>query len=231
MAQGGRMKKIVAAALVMTTFSACQPAEMPEAATSPPPAEPRSTPELTPDQMKARTSEYVFSPYDRGNYPKLYALLDGDPTDRIQQVREEASRRALASGRCDYVELAEVSNQRTTKDNISVFVDCRNAERFNVSESDIRSHAAATANSDRTVSRGDAITACVNAAKSMASFPSLFDPHVWTGSTYQTYKTLGTARVMLDFDAQNALGVKLPYTANCLFSPGSLTPELTITER
>lgn len=228
------MKGVLTALVAVATLTACQPSAQPDivAPVIPEPANaPETELELTPEQIKARTSEYVFSPYDRGNYPKLYALLGGEPTDRIQRVREEASRRALASGRCDYVELAEVSNQRTTKDNISVFVDCRNSERFNVSESDVRADVAASANSDRTVSRGDAITACVNAAKSMATFPSLFDPHVWTGSTYQTYKTLGTARVMLDFDAQNALGVNLPYTANCLFSPGSLDPDLTISER
>lgn len=187
----------------------------------------------TEEQLRARITEYVFEPYAAKDYPKLYAKLGErpDPTDRIQAVREGAAFQALRSGRCDHVELAEISDQRTTADNITAFVDCTNGERFYVAESDLAQGSTAVANSQLTLPRANAIQACAEAARAAAAFPSLVDPHVWTGASYTAHKTMGAARVLLDFDATNALGVELPYRANCLFPAGNGTPELTVTPR
>lgn len=213
--------------------SACQADQSATPAASAPATEPPAQAAATDEQLRTRITEYVFDRYEAKDYPKLYAKLGArpDPTDRIQAVREGAAFQALRSGRCDHVELAEISDQRTTADNITAFVDCTNGERFYVAESDLAQGSTAVANSQLTLPRADAIQACAEAARAAAAFPSLVDPHVWTGASYTAHQTMGSARVLLDFDATNALGVELPYRANCLFPAGDGTPELTVTPR
>lgn len=186
----------------------------------------------TRQQARQRMDDGVFDPYDRANYPRTFKLVGKpDPVKRIQAIREGAAFKAIASGRCDRVELSEISENRSTKANLSAFVDCTNRERFYVSESDLAANAVATANSDRTLPRAQAISACVDAARGIATYPSLVDPHTWTGASYSASKTMGAARVLLDFDATNAFGVKIPYSAACLFPAGHTTPELNVTPR
>lgn len=189
-------------------------------------------PEWTEEELQARIPSHVSEPYARDQYPKLYAMLsEGNAETRIQHIREGAARQAMRSGRCDRVEVSEISNNRSSKASLVAFVDCSNGERFYVSEAELEANHPLTANSEKTIDAAQAIDACVQAARSMATFPALMDPHIWTGSSYSTYRRMGSARVTLDFDATNAFGQKRPYTANCLFPAGSTTPELKIAPR
>lgn len=172
---------------------------------------------------------YVFEPYEKSGFPKLAKKL-GSSWARIQSLREAAAFKALESGRCDYVELSEVSDARTTKENIAVFVDCRNRERFYIAETDVAANGSAVAQSTKTIGRAQAIEACAQAARQAATYPSLVDAHTWAGASFTSDKTTGAARVLLDFEATNALGVELPYRANCLY-PADAAPELSITAR
>src|SRR5690606_41083474 len=94
---------IAATVALLTACSQAPPA---------PPPVPTTTEEApatapTPEQLQARISEYVFDPYDRPNFPKLYKRLGKpDPTQRIQTLREGAALKALESGKCDFVEVA-----------------------------------------------------------------------------------------------------------------------------
>jgi len=224
------MRKVCIAATV-TLLAACSQ-QAPPTQPAPSAAEPAAAAATTPEQLQARISEYVFDPYDRANFPKLYKRLGkSDPTQRIQTLREGAALRALESGKCDFVEVAEISDSGGSNDDLVAFVDCRNQERFYIAEADLGGAATATANSERTLPRASAIEGCVAAARAAATFPALVDPHIWTGASYSTHKTMGAARVILNFDATNAAGVEIPYTANCLFPAGSAVPELTVTGR
>ncbi|GGD45832.1 hypothetical protein [Pseudoxanthomonas indica] len=189
----------------------------------------KATTESKPRDPRKAISEYVFEPYDKREYPKLSKKL-GSAWPRIQPLREAAALRFVKSGRCDFVELAEVSESRSTKQNITVFVDCRNRERLYVSEDDLNENRALSPQSDRVISQSVAIDACADAAKSRATFPSLVNAHTWAGARFSSDKTTGGARVLLDFEATNALGVELPYTANCTFPVGG-PAEITIIAR
>lgn len=185
-----------------------------------------ATPKTDP---RTRIDPYVFEPYAKSGYPKLAAKL-GRSWSRIQALREAAAVKAIETNNCDHVELAEVSDARTTRENITVFVDCRNRERFYVSEADVAASSNPVAQSARTVGRSQAIEACAEAARRAATYPSLVDAHTWAGASFTSDRTTGGARVLLDFEATNAFGDELPYRANCLF-PTDAAPELSITAR
>ncbi|MFN3310114.1 MAG: hypothetical protein ACK40R_00210 [Thermomonas sp.] len=185
----------------------------------------------TESEYRSRIASNVFDEYTQNDYPKLYKTVGGnDLTARIQRLREAAARRALDSGICDRVELADIS-QSSTRQMLSAFVDCSNRERFYVSERDIETSAVVVANSELVMPRGAAIIACSKAARSLATFPSLFDAKIWSGARYRSNTTSGGALVELDFTAVNALGISLPYKAECTFSRGAANPEVTVATR
>lgn len=220
--------------VLVVVLSACtrQPAEdvvVPENAADQISAGPEGSSVAQSGDPRASISPTVFEPYDKSGFPKLARKL-GASWARIQPVREAAAFKALESGRCDFVELAEVSDNRSTKENIAVFVDCRNLERFYVSESDVKAAKRAVTQSSKSIGRAAAIAACAEAARRAATYPSLVDAHTWAGASFSSDRTTGGARVLLDFEATNALGVELPYRANCLF-PADAAPELSITAR
>lgn len=119
--------------LILATLSlalaACSPQAAAPTATMPAPEAiaPKSQAEA-----RSRIAPGVFSKDSRSDLPGTAAKL-GDAFDRIQQVREAAAYRTLDSGRCDYVDLVEVSDT-SKSDNIKVFVDCRNGQRFYLDE-------------------------------------------------------------------------------------------------
>lgn len=78
------------------------------------------------------------------------------------------------------------------------------------------------------VSDSDALAACQKAVKSSANFPSSVDVHLFTGTSVRKGK-LGVT-VNMDFDAKNALGNELPYSARCVF-PVEGSPEVTFSRR
>lgn len=189
-----------------------------------------ATPPAAPDvNPRDQIEPYIFEPYTQQDFPKMWARLGSDGA-RYQRLREAAAYKALASGKCDHVELSEISDD-STKANLVAFVDCSNKERFLISEADLRGTDKPIAQSERVIDRAAAIRACSDAAKSRAKFPSLVDTHTWAGSSFTANKTTGNARVLLDFEATNGLGVELPYKASCLFPAGGAPLELHITPR
>lgn len=214
---------LCAAALVagcsgQTTPSAVQqearPAQQP--ATIPPPPQPPPPP---PDPRKL-IDPGVFDPYTKADYPKLAKKL-GPAWVRIEPFREAAAMKALESPRCRSVDVAEVSLDRSTREDLFAFVYCNNLnERLDFTESTVLQSGTPLTNSEKTIDRATAIAACSAAAKAEALYPSLAKTHTWAGASFQTYRPLGSARVLLDFEATNALGVALPYRADCLFPVG-----------
>lgn len=218
--------RLILPALLSIAIAACTPASPDHEPMDASPVQPAT---LTDAEARQRTSDYVYEPYTRDQFPKLFAQL-GAAVDRIQPVREGAALAALRSGRCDRVELSEIATQTSAED-LRAFVDCSNGERFYFTESQLAAEAPAVAQSDRTIGRADAIQACAEAARAVAMYPSLLDAHTWAGASFDANKTTGGARVLLDFEAANALGAKLPYRADCLFPAGQGTPELTVHSR
>ena len=178
---------------------------------------------------RTKVSPYVFEADDKANFPKLARKL-GSSWFRLQSVREAAAVHVATSGKCDYVEVAEASDRSTSED-IVIFVDCRNGQRMYVSESSLGTGQAGQFQSEKTISRAAAIKACSESAKSMTTHPELADMHIWSGSSFSTNKTTGNAQVLLDFDAKSSFGVEGKFTARCIFPADGKPLEIKILPR
>lgn len=199
----------------------------------PPPAPAQQAAEEPPPiqvDPKDRIDPGVFKPDKKSDYPKLAARI-GRSWERAQPLREAAAFKALENPLCRSVDMSEISSTRSTSTNLVVFVYCNNGkDRFDFNEAEVKASGAPVSNADRAISRSAAITACSNAAKSLGHHPSLVDTHTWAGATFSVYRPTGAARVLLDFEATNAFGQKMPYRADCLFPMGQ-APEISVSPR
>lgn len=219
------MRTILAAACVLT-LAACSDSPTPPPVAATPPSSTAEAPPASDEAARARIDDYVFAPYTKAEFPKSFAKY-GKAMDRAQALREGAARKALDSGRCDRVIGSDLSD-RGTAENLTVFVDCENQERFYITEGDLKLATPALTQSERTIDRASAIKACSDAATALATYPSLVDAHTWAGASFNANKTTGNAQVLLDFDAINGFGAELPYRARCIFVPGQQVPEITV---
>lgn len=177
--------------------------------------------------LRAKIDDGVFQPYTKDQFPKLFQKY-GSRMKEIQEAREVAAFTATLSGKCDRVEVAEVSS-KGTKDNAVFFVDCRNGERFLMSETDLKKKAPPKAQSEKSVNQSEAHLACQQAIRNRAQYPSSVDFSI-LGVDIAKGKTTGNLRVALDFEAKNGFGNTLPYRGTCIFDPDG-NMEVSIAKR
>ena len=178
---------------------------------------------------RSKIADAIFKADAKSEYPSLARTL-GKSWSRLQPAREAVALRVAANPRCDYVEVVEAA-QRSTAGEIVFFVDCRNGERMYVSESDLKTGSEPAFQSQKIVDKSAAMVACREGVMKMVTFPESVDVHVLTGTAFSTHKTTGNARLLMDFDAKNALGAKLGYRATCIFPADGSPPEITINTR
>jgi len=161
----------------------------------------------------------ALSPYDRKNYPKFYRKFGSKRMKQIEKLRKKAAIAALRSGKCDRVELSELSTKATRK-NLKFFIDCVNGERLFVTGKELsKKNPKLVAASELALPETVARERCEQLIKSKVTFPSSVDIHWFSGTIVQTNKRLGNVTVNMNFDAKNAFGAKLPYMAICIFTP------------
>ena len=105
---------------------------------------------------------------------------------------------------------------------LKFWVECRNGQRIHVTELEINQGASVKTQEEKSWTKSSAIEACRTAIKDRALIPNEVDIHQILGTRY--YKAPATQNVVLDmeFDARNALGMELEYTAKCRFEPGEV---------
>ncbi|MNO88608.1 hypothetical protein D3C76_800630 [compost metagenome] len=160
---------------------------------------------------------YALDKYTSAQYPKLTAKYHSRLTE-IEKLRRRAAERVVDSGKCDTVENVQLSDESTLKA-LKFFIDCGNSSRFYLTESEIKSGAVARTQSEKAWDEGEAIVACKKLIKNEATIPSSVDFHSFTGTRATTAQTTGNVQVLLDFDAKNAFGAEIGYTARCIFQP------------
>jgi hypothetical protein len=75
---------------------------------------------------------------------------------------------------------------------------------------------------ERAWDKTEAIQACRQGIIDRALLPSKVDIHSILGTSAYESDITHNVVVSMDFDAMNALGVEMPYTAKCYFEPGRL---------
>lgn len=143
---------------------------------------------------------------------------------RINAAMSKAAEKVAGSPGCDYVELAGLSDRGKPKQQAVFYVDCRNRQRFYVSEDDLKSDAAVVSNNAKTAAISDvnAISACEEGVRSQLNFPSTFDRDLLNTSVHRSPS--GNIAVQFTFQAKNALGVELPQRGRCVIDDTGIHP-------
>ena len=175
----------------------------------------------------------VFRPMERRNFPKTFAAWGTQGARKIDRYRAKAARIAARNARCNHVEFAELSDQRSTPPNqITIFVDCRNGERFYLTSAEMDNNATASSVAETTVKYDDPEARrkleerCQELTLAALVYPSSFSR---TWSKPQFYRApQGNVVVTIDFTAKTRLGNETPQRARCVVShEGINPPEIT----
>jgi hypothetical protein len=144
----------------------------------------------------------------------------------------KAAKKVKQNPRCLEITDGSISSQRSTPNNPVFFVTCRipktRAEDYaNFYVSKQEWNAPGTPDLPKPIDAKVARDKCAKFITECATFPSTVS-FSWFGTTLTTAVN-GNTRVVMDFEAKNALGAKLPYRAVCLVLPngkleGHLTP-------
>ena len=173
-----------------------------------------------------KVDPHALQPYDRKNYPRIFSRY-GKRIRDVEKFRKLAAKKALESGKCDFVEVAELSD-KSPLNNLTYFVDCRNRERIYITENQIKHSLPVRSEKEKAWSKTAAIEECKKMVRARAFIPSEVDFHEFTGTAAIETPTTHRLLVQMDFEAKNALGQKIPFTARCIFPPGeSGTIEIT----
>lgn len=173
---------------------------------------------LSEADYSARIDPSVYMAYTREGFPKTFAKL-GERMDAVQRYREAAAKMVLDSGKCQKVQLSELST-KSTPEHLLFFIDCANHERVYLDEFDIDQHGTVLTQNERAWNEQDALSSCEDSIRRSAKFPSKVDIHAFTGTSIYKAPTTGNVVVTVEFDAMNGFGNQLPYTAKCYYAPG-----------
>lgn len=173
------------------------------------------------DSVKSKIAKAALAPYTKESYPKTIKQF-GSRLEEIEQFRATLAEKAIESGKCDYVYMSELSNNRSTLNKLVFWVDCRNGERIYMTEEQLKAGDSAMTEKERAWDKTEATRACRQGIIDRALLPSKVDIHTILGTSVSESDITHNVVVSMDFDAMNAMGVELPYTAKCYFEPGRL---------
>lgn len=176
-----------------------------------------------------RIDSNVYDPYTSKAYPKTFKSWGKKGVAKINKYRVLAAEMAIKNPQCDFVETAELSDNRSSPPNeIVIFVDCQNGQRFYLSSGEIDANSGAASIEQKTARLKDrqAVKQCETAVARMLKFPSSFDKSWFSSSVYRAPQ--GNVVVTFDFTAKNGFGIDLPQQARCVFDDrGMHQPEIT----
>jgi len=172
------------------------------------------------DKYSSRIRSYALSPYTQQGYPDTIAQF-GSRLTEIESFRRRTAEMALESGKCDTVEFVELSTESTLS-RLKFWADCTNGQRIYLTEEEIEKNTKVLTQEEKSWDQSSAMRACREAIKDRALIPSEVDIHNLLGISF--YKAPLTHNVVLkmNFDAKNAFGTEIPYTATCHFEPGKV---------
>lgn len=167
-----------------------------------------------------RIQPYALLPYTEQSYPKTVREFRSRLPE-IEAYRRKIAEIALDSNKCDKVEMSELSTESSIR-NLKFWVDCSNGQRIYLTEQEIDSKATPLTQEDKSWDRSSATRACETAILDRALIPGTVRIHSLAGTSF--YKAPLTHNVVMEvnFDAENAYGTKIPYSATCHFEPGKV---------
>ena len=176
---------------------------------------------ISDDPYARKISSIALDPYDAKHYPKTVKKY-GSRLKEIEQLRRKVAEMAVDSGKCDFAEIVELSDGKSSLKHLHFWVDCRNGERIRLDEFDIKSKGTVSTQKEKAWDKTSARNACREAIKTRALIPAEVDIHDIIGTSFYESPITHNVVITMDFDAKNAFGVDIPYTAKCYFPPGEV---------
>jgi len=173
------------------------------------------------DKYARKISSSALSPYTIQGYPKTIKKY-GTRIGEIETLRRKAAEMAVDSGKCDYVLISELSDSKSSLNHLHFWVDCKNKQRIYLDEFQIIKGSAVLTQQEKSWDKQSALIACQKAIKDRALIPSEVDIHTILGTSFYEAPVTHNVVLNMDFDAKNALGTEIPYTAKCHFAPGEV---------
>lgn len=91
----------------------------------------------TPEQVAAKLADVDFGPYDKDEWPSVFAMFPSNPervTVDLVELRKKGAKAAAEREACDRVAWSEYSPEGSTSGNLRVYVDCVSGFRLYLDE-------------------------------------------------------------------------------------------------
>lgn len=173
------------------------------------------------DKYTRKISSSALSPYTKQGYPKTVEKY-GSRLEEIELLRRKAAEMAVDSGKCDFVLMSELSDSKSSLSELHFWVDCKNKQRIYLDEFQIASKSNVLTQEEKSWDKSSALKACQQAIITRSLIPSEVDIHTILGTSFYKAPTTHNVVLRMDFDAKNAFGSEIPYTATCYFQPGEV---------
>lgn len=154
-------------------------------------------------------------PITKDGYPKTYNAWGEKWIGDINNTMPVAINHIAKSDKCDEpVDIGLSDNRSKPKTEAVFYVDCKNGERFYVSQTELNNNAEVKAESEQLADAHEYIQMCKKAVKAQVNFPETFDEKTLSIRAYKG--TSGNVVVEIPFVAKNAFGVEMENTGKCI---------------
>lgn len=182
--------------------------------------------EVRKERYAAGIPDYVLTPYRPGLFKKFSSRRS-----EIEKFRRLSAERAIDSGKCDSVEVVELSQVKSTLNDLHFFVDCTNTQRITFSERELKENSAVKTAEERSWDCTEATKVCADSIRSGVDMPSRLDLHTIMGSSCSKAPLTFNVRVDYDFGYKNDYGVQDEFTATCYFQPGESSGSIEVSPK
>lgn len=169
------------------------------------------------DESRNKTVDYshVVVPFTKDGFPKTYQSWGKKWIDEINAMMPQAVNHVAKNDKCDEPYDIGLSIERSTPKKEAVFfVDCKNKERFYISQTELKEGVEVSAESEKLDEPSKYIQPCKKAIKAHLNHPNSFDEKLLS---IRAYKGLsGNVVVEVPFTAKNGFGVEMEHTGRCV---------------
>ena len=168
--------------------------------------------------LASKIQKGADSPMTQESYPKTYKTWGKAYFNRLNEMMPKVALKAAESDKCDMVTWVGLSDSRSTPKKEAVFfADCKNGERFYISENDLKTDKKAESVKESTAKFNDSayIEACADYAKRKMNHPSTFDYSFFNSVVYKA--PTGRIVVTMPCEAKNSFNLEVEMEAKCYF--------------
>ncbi len=167
--------------------------------------------------------------YAEEHFSKWYATHGAERMAEAVQLAGLAAEKMVSSGKCSYLEYIDLSSKSYLGEFV-FFGECTEG-RIYLSESELDKDTLVRSQKELAWDHNKAYQACREMILQHVDSPGEIDIHDIIGRSINQISTTHRVVVHLDFDAIDAVGSEMKYTAKCYFDPGAATGTIDIFDR